>query len=85
MRVAPPTITTPWTSLTPSPASRNALRTGRSVFCTSVCVMRRSLGVDRQVDELAGREPRGDRRLAVVGEVLFRLARLHEQQPHVAR
>ncbi len=34
MRVAPPTITTPFTSLQSSPASRSALRVGPRVFAT---------------------------------------------------
>jgi hypothetical protein len=43
------------------------------------------LGIDPQVDDVAGGEPRGDRRLAVEGEVLLRLARPHLQQAHVPR
>ena len=45
MRVAPPTITTPWMSVSARSASRSALRTGPSVFCTSVCVMLQKVSV----------------------------------------
>ena len=45
MRVAPPTITTPLISSTVRPASRSALRTGPSVLCTSVWVMRQKVSV----------------------------------------
>ncbi len=39
MRVAPPTITTPFTSSGDRPASRSALRVGPRVFCTSIRVI----------------------------------------------
>src|SRR5207248_540830 len=42
-------------------------------------------GVDGYVDELSGGKARRDRRLAVRGEMLLRLARLDEQEAHVAR
>ena len=39
IRVAPPTITTPWMSAGVSPASRNARFTGPSVFATRCAVI----------------------------------------------
>jgi hypothetical protein len=41
--------------------------------------------IQGQIHHVAGGELRGDRRLAVEGQLLLSLARLHLQQPHVAR
>jgi hypothetical protein len=69
-----------------SPASRSALRIGPSVFCTRCWVISQNVSVvserstNSPLDSLADQ-----RRFAVVGQGLLRLARFHVEQPHVAR